>query len=357
MRIIKGPRGVIPLVVFEDEKVLCFRFGWIGVLEKGSDKFKRLALLENDLLRRILSFWSITARYFGLNEIKAAITNDDCIFISYHHLFFLYQIKNGDLSQVRFDFKDSSRACLYLKSIKDGVIWGEYGYNPQKKRKSVFYYNHQRGEIVKLYTFGDSQINHIHNIIVDSNTSRIWILTGDFDNSAAIFYTDDFFKTVHCQVSGSQLYRGCIGYSKDNILYYATDSPDETNYIIKNKDGVITKLFELNGSCIYGVICNGEMFFSTTVENEANQLNNGKNNFKYNRGRGIKDWYAYLYSFNIKSEQITTILKSRKDIFPMLAFKYGCFRFPSINNSSGVVFSWGQALRKYDNHIIRIILK
>lgn len=45
-----------------------------------------------------------------------------------------------------------------------------------------------------IYTFEKEAINHIHNIIPDEKNKCVWILTGDFDNAAAIWRATDNLK-------------------------------------------------------------------------------------------------------------------------------------------------------------------
>lgn len=350
-----GLRGVVPITMLNEDLVVGFRYGWIGLYEVRKKAFQKKVLIEHKFIRRILSYFTIISRFYGLNEIKGTPINSTTIYINYHYCFYLYDINKSGLEQIPFIFKGSRSSCLYLTSVPNGVIWGEYGYNPQKTPKSIFFFDKNSKVISKKYTFCQGQVNHIHNLIVDSETSRIWIMTGDFNESAALYYTDDFFKTVNCYKSGSQLYRGCIGASVNNKLYYATDSPDETNFLIKLEDNHLIKLSELNGSCIYGIRDSNKLFFSSTVENEAVEMNNATNKYKYNKGKGIKDWYSYLYSFDIETEELNVITKKKKDYLPMLAFKYGCFRFPTlVGEHSNIMVAYGQSVRELDNHFFII---
>lgn len=349
----KSIYGIVPLVILSNESVLCYRYGFLGLYNIETGIYRKVKRIEKSKLRIILSYLPLTARFFGLNEIKAVAIKSGRFFLSYHRNFYIFDMNDSCLTNVPFGYGDSSSNVLYLTPSENGVVWGEYGYNPLKKTKSIYFYSDSTKEITCLYSFKEGEINHVHNIIKDKTTERYWIMTGDFDDSAAIYYTDDFFNNVVCFRKGeNQTYRGCVGFSNNNTLYYATDSPSYPNYLVKIDDHSITKLFQLNGSCIYGYLNNGRLVFSSTVENEADEINNSKNTFRYNLGKGILNWNVYIYSFDILTESIKILQTSKKDFLPMLAFKYGCFRFPSSSDLCRNIVCFGQSVKKFDNRIL-----
>ena len=345
-------KRVIPLVEVSPGKLLVYKNAKLGIFNVNDYNIKWVGKLNIGILRKILGYSSLACRRFGLNEIKAANVDREQVLINYHGKFYLLNLKNDNLiKEIKSDSTWGKRV-LSMSSTSHGIIMGEYGYNPEKNPMRIFIYDKNSHEIKTLYTFPKGYINHIHNIVEDKITGRIWILTGDFGDSAAIYYTDDFFSTVKCSIRGDQSCRACLGISKNNILYYVTDSPLVVNNICKLEDGKIKKLYEVNGSCIYGVNLDNKMIFSTTVENQTNELNNNKNRYKYNLGKGIKDWYVEIIEYDIEKNIKKIIIRNRKDILPMIPFQYGCYRFPQNRINSKYLFCYGQAIKKHGSYLV-----
>lgn len=348
--------GSAPLDFLNDEELLCYQFGYLGIFRFQSNKMERLCRIPDSRIRKMFIRIPILARRYGLNEIKAAKIDENSYLINYHLKFYVLDVKKRSLEMVaQENLGGANGSVLYMTTTSRGVMFGDYGYNPQKKEKGIYLYTAGDCQFTRVYSFKDGEINHIHNIIEDPVTNRLWIFVGDFDNSAAIYFTDDFFETMHCIGKGSQQYRGCVACSSNNTLYYATDSPLETNHLIKWENGVFETLFELNGSCIYSSLLPGKILFSTTVENQTDELNNTKNMYKYNLGAGIKNWNVEVLIFDVNEEKAEVILRSKKDILPMMPYKYGCFRFPATHQGTGRFICRGQAVKKYENWMIEVM--
>lgn len=349
-RIIK--RGYVPLLFLSESSLLCFAHGQLRLINVDSLKENDVCSLPLDNKRKILSYSRIFARRFGVNEIKAVGINQKKVLIFYHHRYYILNLDDKTITCV--DAKsDYPMNALYLSHTSMGVLVGEYGYNPNKEARTVYRLNETNDSFVPIYTFRKGEINHIHNIIEDNKTGRIWVFTGDFDDSAAIYYTDDKFATLTRSVFGNQLFRCCCGVSINNTLYYATDTPTFENHICKLKDGVVEKQHTLNGSCIYGVAFGSSLLLSSTVENQPNELDNTVNKYRYNLGSGIKDWYVEIVLYNTCNDTYRVLLRTKKDFLPMMPYKFGCYRFPS-NLLSDRAVAYGQAIRKYDQKLISV---
>ena len=124
------------------------------------------------------------------------------------------------------------------------------------------------------------------------------------------------------------------------------------------KDQDINDITELNGSCIHSCIYKSSLICSTTVENQPSELENNRNKFRYNLGKGIKDWYVEVFCYDIDKKSYTVILRDKKDILPMLAFGYGCFHFPNLDSDYvGPVLAYGYGTKRYDQKLVSLEIK
>lgn len=351
----KVKRNLYPLCNIDGYSILCYRHG----------SFYRLNTLDNTLfylirapfpfVKRILSYSKLLRRYYGLYNIKAARISEQTFLVFGNHSFYLLDIEKKEIAEIP---GNNCKSILHLSTSTIGPVWGEYGYNPLKESKSVYCLDKETRDIKLLYTFKKGEINHIHRIVEDKEINRFYILTGDFDSSAAIYYTDDAFVTVQQLYAGSQEYRSCCAFANSGSLVYATDSPVQVNHLKLIQDFHITDITELNGSCIHSCIYRKYLICSTTVENQPSELDNNKNKYKYNLGKGIKDWFVEVFCYSVVDDTYTVILRDKKDILPMLAFGYGCFHFPNLESDYlGPILAYGYGTQKYDQKLISLEIK
>ena len=348
----KARRNLYPLCNIDGYSVLCYKHGSFYCLNTLDNTLSYLMRAPFPFIKRFLSFFRLFRRYYGLYNIKAARISEQVFLVFGNHTFYLLDIENNEINAIP---NNNCKSILHLSSSTIGPIWGEYGYNPLKECKSVYCFDKESQEIKLLYTFSKGEINHIHRIIEDKETNRFYILTGDFDSSAAIYYTDNKFATVDKLFAGSQEYRSCCAFTNAERLVYATDSPVQVNHLKLIQNNKITDIAELNGSCIHSCIYGNKLICSTTVENQPSEFDNHKNKYKYNLGKGIKDWYVEVFCYDIDYDSYTVILRDKKDILPMLAFGYGCFHFPNLDSDyAGPVLAYGYSTKKYDQKLISL---
>lgn len=341
-----------PLCVISPSELLCLKRNKLYRYNSKIEESLYICDIPNSKLRNLFLFFNILTRRFGLNNAKAAkIDNHTCL-LWYHYKFYTIDLFNHEIS---LTVGSNNKSLLHLNTSSLGPIWGEYGYNPNKDSKSIYRYNLENNAIECIYTFKKGEINHIHNIIEDSINNRFYILTGDFGNAAGIYYTDDSFKTVKSLVSGSQQYRSCFAIPFNNGLIYATDTPTQPNSLYFLKDGVLKRIAEINGSCIYACKYGDHFIGSTTVENQPDEYNNAKNKYRYNLGHGIKNWNVELFDYNLRTGDYRVLLRARKDILPMLAFGYGLFVLPILDETyKGNLFVFGQSIKRYDQKLVKV---
>lgn len=227
-----------------------------------------------------------------------------------------------------------------VHGFDDGDYFGEYFSNPSGEHAHIFKITD--GALKSVYTFPAGTINHIHNIIPDSQSACVWILVGDFGGAAAIYRATNNFLLVEKICGGSQQYRSCVAHPYAGGLLYATDSQFEANHIKMlqkvNNQWHVSNLAPLNGSCIFGDQIGLDYYFSTAVEaiNEGNVISKYARN---KRGPGIIDHRMTIVKGNVVGG-FKEIYSATKDNLPFLLFQFGNLLFPTgVNASHYLIFT------------------
>jgi len=244
-----------------------------------------------------------------------------------------------------------------ISGFDDMVVFGGYFSNPKKNPVHIYKrIDLDTWEIV--FSFPMGKINHIHNIVPDADNSCVWIFTGDFDESAAIWQARDNFGDVECIVSFDQIYRGCVAFPLNKGVLYATDSPFAQNsirFLYNDGNGwVSVHVANINGSCIYGCMIKNKYVFSTVVEPDGRDEDLLKLIFGWKRGNGIKDSFAYIYIGDM-DDGFKEIYKAKKDKFSFI-FQFGALKFPSGVNNTDYILTEHIATKKYDCSTVAILV-
>lgn len=355
-------KGYKPLCYLSKDKVLVFKNMKFYSFNINKKSFSYICSLSNGKYNNFLSKFRIFQRVLRLEPRTAELVNENEVLVSFKGNIFLLDIKKRELLNIH-TFRDGMSSVLSfccIKNIKgfdNGIYYGEYFSNKGKEPTSIFKYDEENRCFTKVFTFEENTINHIHQILPDKYRNRIWIFTGDFGSAAAIWYTDDNFITVNKCLYNKQLYRACKAFVIPKGIIYATDTPLEQNYIriielqednkIKEKN-----LFEINGSSIYGVECNGHYIWSTTVEPYCDENYKISMLFSYRRGTGIKSWHSEIISLNLKENTLNRINIYKKDIYPMGLFQFGSIMFIEDTFNTRNLIYYGSSLQKIDNKFI-----
>ena len=89
------------------------------------------------------------------------------------------------------------------------------------------------------------------------------------------------------------------------------------------------------------------LIFSTDVESDGIYKNRLDALTSRKLGKGIKDYYAYLYAFDLKKHNLNIIYKSKKDILPFVVFQFGAIMFPHGECDGRVIPAFHVALKKH----------
>lgn len=355
-KVIYSTKGHKPLCLIEN-RLLTYKYGkcYFIDLENFNEEFICDLPLNNRI--KFLSKSRLMTRLLRLEPRGVVKVEDNNILFSFKGYIYYLNIKNKVLKPIH-KFRKNMSAPLYLtaiKGIKNFTVkycYGEYFSNPEKNEVSIYGCYENIFDWRELYRFKKGEINHIHSIIPDPYQDRVWIFTGDFGDAASIWYTDDDFKTVQKYLSGDQQYRACVGMPTKEGLIYATDTPLEDNNIyLISRNKRVKKLYELQGSSIYGANFNNKLVLSTVVEGHSDEYQGKLNLISYKRGRGIKSWYSHLVIGNLE-EGFKTIGVFKKDLLPMGLMQFGTLTFPYGENFSKKIVMYGISLKSIDGKLI-----
>lgn len=337
-----------PLCFMPDGKLVCYQHGAVVVYSEKKEllRFSLFQLFKDNKLGRNRTL----SRFLRLG-LRAAIAIDHkTIVMSKGNKLYDFNINTGELSD-GFNCGDGVRALTLsyvsdIKGIDDGVYFGGYVHNFDKKSVNIYYRTGKDAWVV-VYTFPEGTINHVHNVVPDSYRQCLWIFTGDFGESAAIWKVSNGFKKVERFVSGDQKWRACVAFAVPEGILYATDAPFAHNQIYLLKlDSTASIITNLPGSCIYGCQWKNNYVFSTTVEADGRDETLLRLLFGWKRGAGIKDRYVHVYVGNLK-EGFNEIYKEKKDLWPFI-FQFGAIKFPAGVNDSDMLYFQPVATKKND---------
>ena len=329
-----------PLCFMPDGTLVCYKYGDV-VLQRDGIEIKHLPLFkakkEKWLGRNKLAY-----RLLRLGIRTAIAIDEENIILSVGNMLYEFNLLTGERSN-GFFCGNGIRPLIFttvngIEGFDNGVYFGGYTLNMDKNPIHIY---HRVGvdnwKIV--YTFPQDVINHIHNIVPDYYRKCIWIFTGDFDESSAIWKAEKGYKDVERVVCNDQKYRGCVAFAVSDGLLYATDAPYADNYIyLMNTETYDVKgLIPIDGSCIYGCQWKDKYVFSSTVEGDGRNLGRLEFLFSKKLGAGIKDNYVHLYCGNL-TEGFKEVYKEEKDSMPLYTFQYGVFGFPSGTNNTDTLY-------------------
>lgn len=342
-------RQLAPLCFMPDGCLVCYRFGDI-FLYRDETPLRRFSLFSN-LKERLLGRSKLLYRLLRLG-IRAAIAIDEQhILLSVGHRLYELNIETGELSN-GCSCDENVRPLLFthvqgIEGLDDAILYGGYFLNREKSPIHIY----QRigvDQWERVYTFPQGTINHVHQIVPDPFRHCLWVFTGDFDESSAIWKVTDHFRSVECVVSNDQKYRACVVHAVPEGLLYATDAPyaDDFIYLFHPDTLEVEELFPIAGSCIYGCRWKDMYVFSSTVEGDGRHLSPWQFCFSRKRGSGIKDDSVHLYMGHPKTG-FKEIYQEKKDGWPFYTFQFGVFKFPYGNNTDTLFFQ-PVATRKND---------
>lgn len=298
----------------------------------------------------------LAARALRLVNFTSMPLDEKRVLFAYRGVAYLVDIIQKEIKPL-FNI-DKGKRPLFFCHVKEGchhtlagIYYGDYCGNSDKNPINIIYVDPETFEKKIVYTFEKGCVNHVHNVVFDEERDCIWIFTGDFGDAAAIWRTNDSFKTVECVLKGNQDFRADVVTIYEGDIWYATDTPFAPNHLMRLYENqgkwAVEKVAPLNGPVIYGGRMGDKLVLSTDVESDGIYKNRLDSRTSRKLGKGIKDYYAYLYSFDLKTKELKTLYRCKKDFLPFVVFQFGAIMFPGGECDGHVIPAFHVALNKY----------
>jgi hypothetical protein len=246
-----------------------------------------------------------------------------------------------------------------IDGFQDGACYGEYWDNASKAPVNIWVRSEQ-GAWRIAHTFPRGKIEHVHGIIPDAGRGLVWIVTGDFGESAGIWAARDGFSDVRPVLVGKQDFRCCWLALWNGQITYATDSPLEINTVrrlilpqgnagsAEPWSGARSEpLVQISGSSIYACMVQDQVVFSTTVEPGLLTGRRLHDWLDRRPGPGIKGLYSDLM-IGSESRGFTLAGRWAKDQWPFRLCEFGSISFPTGVNPGRCVYAYFTGLAQND---------
>lgn len=306
------------------------------------------ASLYNTPLYRILSKIAIMVRLLRLEPRWMTKIDCDRFLISNQGKLIIMDLKNNNQKNI-FEYNKGTNNplhfCEYKRNGETEIVFGDYGGRDATNKVGVFRYKNET--VSQIGSIDGKKIDHIHRVEYDRFKDCYWIFTGDFDAGCGIWKLNYNESEIKSFLLGKQSYRACVAKVFEDSIIYATDMPNEMNYIFKLNvnDKTINKIEKLPGSCIYGhVVSEERMCLSTTVEHDST-LPKWRYIFSYKLGKGIQDRYSHIFIGN-HINGFDEIWKTKKDMLPMFFFQFGNIKFPTQHKKNEIIFFTQSSVNK-----------
>lgn len=340
------------------ERMVCKNEKYIIGYKKGELVVRYSKTKEIVKRHRLHSFFKsivILERLLRMGPRTAVFVSNEELIFSDHGWIYRYNVEQDELNKEHCFSKGMNNPLQFCKAEIKGekcckIIYGEYIWNTEKGPVGIWERN-EEGSWSEIYQFPANTITHIHNIIYNKYNDRFIILTGDNDSESAIWQADRNFSNVTKVIGGEQTYRACVAFPTETGLFYATDTPLESNKLmhLDRKNNVI-KVNDIPGPVIYGRIVNGCLFFATSVEGNPT-LGKWKYRLSNKLGPGVKDRNVHIFKCN-QDGDLQEVMNLKKDLYPMWLFQFGNALFP--NSEDDNIYICPQSCREKGTYIIEL---
>jgi hypothetical protein len=345
-------RGAKPLC-FDRGRLLIGRGDRLALLDLDSFAETPVCTLPAGFWRKLLNLSALCYRALR-SGVGSAVCYADGYFVNHGRK--LYRVDPQTGSWVcEFTFSRgkgplSITAIDGIAGFEDGLYFGEYFANPSKESAGI-YHRDRSGTWRMVYTFPPGSINHVHALVPDRYRQCVWVLTGDFGDSAAIWQAGNMFTDMQRTVAGSQQYRACVAFPVEDGLLYATDSQFDRNHIRllrpSNGSWASQAVEPINGSCIYGCRVGSQFVFSTSTEPGDSDQSVIARVLETRKGPGILRNESQILT-GTPADGFRIIARNAKDPFPYRLFQFGTITFPAGENPGDLLFSYSIGNRTND---------
>jgi hypothetical protein len=365
MKLLRSMRGYRPLT-FAPDGILLAKGYELYVANLDCSQLRGIGAVPNALLAKAACRSRIIQRIFRLGLRFACRIADASYLVAERHRIWLLDMASGSI-RLDHSIKRGSRPLLIsrihgIAGFADCACYGEYWDNLAREPVNIWART-QSGAWRVVYTFPKGAIEHVHGMIPDERRGVVWILTGDFGDSAGIWAARDDFADVSPVLVGKQDFRCCwLAFWGDRIIY-ATDSHLEPNsireLILPEADGSSRcpwagarseHFMDITGSSIFACMVQDRLIFSTTVEPGLLTGRLMQDLLDRSVGPGIKGPYSDLM---IGTAMNDFFLAGRwlKDRLPGRLFEFGSISFPTGINPGCCLYAYFTGLSGVDGRM------
>lgn len=203
--------------------------------------------------------------------------------------------------------------------VNDTLYLGEYWPNPERDAVHIYNIHIPSGSKEIFYTFPAGTIRHIHTVIKDPYSAKLWISTGDKDNECCLLLLDSQTGQSELLGKGSQKWRVVSFAFRPEAVFWGTDNHLGENEVwcYERATSQTYRIGPVVGPVYYSTALEKAIIMGTTME----------------KGEGQQDGYGRLYAIDPQGN-IQEIWKARKDRWPARLFGYGVFEFAAGQPSS-----------------------
>lgn len=163
-----------------------------------------------------------------------------------------------------------------INALENGdIYWGEYFRNSERTMVRIYRSKDQGMRWEIAHEFAPGFTRHIHAILQDPYSGRLWVCMGDHDHESRIGWSDDGFITINYIGSGSQIWRSSHLVFTEEAVYWGTDtySLDLAGiYRWDKASGELLHLYKSDGAILFGTeLAGGTTIFSTDREGFPNE--------------------------------------------------------------------------------------
>jgi hypothetical protein len=224
----------------------------------------------------------------------------------------------------------------------DRVIWGEYDSRTGHGLAIRLFASDDRGASFEVaHVFAPGEVLHIHNLLFDAVRNVYWVFSGDFDDEPGIGCLSADLASFEWIRKGDQHVRVVVAFDRGDHLLYGTDSQLVPNAVVAfDKDsGRITKLADIDGSCIYA--CRFGRTYAITTSVEPSKVNPCRQS-KLLLSRDGEAWQCGFVA--------------EKDGWNEKYFQFGSLVLPRGESDRQTILFSGQAVRDVDNLVLTCAL-
>ena len=362
MRHLRALRGYRPLT-FVPEGILLAKGYQLYVANLDCSRLYRVAAVPHGLAAGTLRCSRTLERILRLGVRFACRIAEGSYLLAERNRLWLLELPSG---AVRLDHvvENGSRPLFIsriqgIDTFSDCACYGEYWENLPKEPVNIWVRS-QQGVWRIAHTFPQGRIEHVHALIPDESRGLVWVLTGDFGDSAGIWAARHDFLEIQPVLVGKQDFRCCwLALSEDQIIY-ATDSPLECNSVrrlvlpqtdLKSESQWIgarsEPLMEISGSSIYACKVQDQVIFSTTVEPGLLTGRALCDWLDRRPGPGIKGMYSDLM-IGSRARGIKLAGRWTKDQWPARLCEFGSISFPTGINPGRYLYAYFTGLAQCD---------